>query len=259
MRDDHSTNGRRGSPSGCVVAALCRHAAAPRSQPPTDLEAQSRALERASQAVVGVQVLALEDARSERHAGPVAPGLGRGHRPRRAGADDRLPGARGRPGSTGARRRTRVPARVVGYDLATGFGLLQPLAPLRITPAPLGGSHGGLDRRVAAGRQRRRERPAQHGAPGVAAQLCRLLGIPHRRRLVHGTAAHRPQRCRAVQQPRRAGGHRLADGGRHTRWIAATAHACLATCSCRPTCCSRSWPSCARAACPAPAAAPGWA
>jgi S1-C subfamily serine protease len=33
-----------------------------------------------------------------------------------------------------------VPARVVGYDLATGFGLLQPLAPLRIAAAPLGGS-----------------------------------------------------------------------------------------------------------------------
>jgi len=33
-----------------------------------------------------------------------------------------------------------VPARVVGYDLATGFGLLQALAPLRIEPVPLGGS-----------------------------------------------------------------------------------------------------------------------
>jgi S1-C subfamily serine protease len=31
-----------------------------------------------------------------------------------------------------------LPARVVGYDLATGFGLLQPLAPLPIAPAPLG-------------------------------------------------------------------------------------------------------------------------
>lgn len=32
----------------------------------------------------------------------------------------------------------RVPARVVAYDQATGFGLLQPLAPLRLSPAPLG-------------------------------------------------------------------------------------------------------------------------
>ena len=29
-----------------------------------------------------------------------------------------------------------VPARVVGYDLATGFGLLQALAPLRMPAAP---------------------------------------------------------------------------------------------------------------------------
>jgi S1-C subfamily serine protease len=33
-----------------------------------------------------------------------------------------------------------VPARVAAYDVATGFGLLQPLAPLRIAPAPLGAS-----------------------------------------------------------------------------------------------------------------------
>ena len=30
-----------------------------------------------------------------------------------------------------------VPARVVGYDVATGFGLVQALAPLRIEPVPL--------------------------------------------------------------------------------------------------------------------------
>ncbi len=33
-----------------------------------------------------------------------------------------------------------VPARIVGYDLATGFGLLQALAPLPMEPAPLGNS-----------------------------------------------------------------------------------------------------------------------
>ena len=61
-----------------------------------------------------------------------APGLGRRHRRRRPGADHRLPDPRGRPGRPGRRRRTRaVPARVVAYDLATGFGLVQALAPLR--------------------------------------------------------------------------------------------------------------------------------
>ena len=112
----------------------------------TELEAQSLALERASRAVVGVQVLALEDARSDRHPGPVAPGLGRGHRPGRTGADHRLPGARGRPGRLVLDDERAVPARVVGYDLATGFGLLQPLAPLRVAPAPLGGSQRGRGR-----------------------------------------------------------------------------------------------------------------
>jgi S1-C subfamily serine protease len=109
---------------------------------PTDLEVQSRALERASQAVVGVQVLALEDARSNATLGRVRQGSGVvidpdglvltiGYLVLEADQvqlildDDRS-----------------VPARVVGYDLATGFGLLQPLAPLRITAAPLGGSRG---------------------------------------------------------------------------------------------------------------------
>lgn len=36
----------------------------------------------------------------------------------------------------------RVPARVVAYDLASGFGLLQALAPLRVAPVALGRSGG---------------------------------------------------------------------------------------------------------------------
>ncbi len=36
-----------------------------------------------------------------------------------------------------------LPARAVAYDLATGFGLLQPLVPLRLAPVPLG-SYGEL-------------------------------------------------------------------------------------------------------------------
>jgi serine protease Do len=107
----------------------------------SELEAQSRALERASQAVVGVQALALEDARSNATLGRVRLGSGVvigpdglvltiGYLVLEADLVQLvLDGARS------------VPARVVGYDLATGFGLLQPLAPLRIAPAPLGGSH----------------------------------------------------------------------------------------------------------------------
>jgi S1-C subfamily serine protease len=35
-----------------------------------------------------------------------------------------------------------IPARPVGYDQATGFGLVQALAPIGITPAPLGSADG---------------------------------------------------------------------------------------------------------------------
>jgi len=108
--------------------------------PPTELEAQSRALERASQAVVGVQALALPDARSNATLGRVRQGSGV------------VIGADGMVLTIGylvleadlvqlvLDDARSVPARVVGYDLATGFGLLQALAPLRIEPVPLGGS-----------------------------------------------------------------------------------------------------------------------
>jgi len=107
---------------------------------PTELEAQSRALERASQAVVGVQALALEDARSNATLGRLRQGSGV------------VIGPDGLVLTIGylvleadqvqlvLDDERAVPARVVGYDLATGFGLLQPLTPLRIVPAPLGGS-----------------------------------------------------------------------------------------------------------------------
>ncbi|MEY4750006.1 MAG: hypothetical protein RIQ60_2220 [Pseudomonadota bacterium] len=38
-----------------------------------------------------------------------------------------------------------IPARTVGYDQATGFGLVQALAPLGITPAPLGSADSVQD------------------------------------------------------------------------------------------------------------------
>ena len=107
---------------------------------PTALEAQSRALERASQSVVGVQVLALEDARSIATLGRVRQGSGV------VIGDDGLVLTIGFLVLEADQiqlvlddART-VPARLVGYDLATGFGLLQALAPLRIAAAPLGGS-----------------------------------------------------------------------------------------------------------------------
>ena len=109
---------------------------------PGDLEAQSKALERATNAVVGVQTLAVPDARSNSTLGRVRQGSGVVIAPDGLvltigylilEADQvQIVQGNGR----------NLPARVVGYDLATGFGLLQPLAPLNITPAPLGTSRG---------------------------------------------------------------------------------------------------------------------
>lgn len=123
--------------AAALIAVLpCAPAAAA-----TELEAQSLALERASQAVVGVQVLALEGARSVATLGRMRQGSGV------------VIGPDGLVLTIGylvleadqvqlvLEGERAVPARVVGYDLATGFGLLQPLAPLRLAPAPLGGSH----------------------------------------------------------------------------------------------------------------------
>jgi serine protease Do len=105
---------------------------------PADMGAASRALHRAQAAVVGVQASAVEGARSSRTLGQ-----------RREGSGVVI----GRDGlvltigylileaeqveivTDDARV---IPARPVGYDVATGFGLVQALAPLNIDAVPLG-------------------------------------------------------------------------------------------------------------------------
>jgi S1-C subfamily serine protease len=105
---------------------------------PSAVEANSRALQRASDSVLGVEVQALEGARS-------AATLGE----QRAGSGVVI-GADGLVLTIGylvleaddvlllPDDGRRVPARVVAYDVATGFGLVQALAPLNIEPVPLG-------------------------------------------------------------------------------------------------------------------------
>ena len=118
----------------CLLPALPGHAA----ESPSAIEAQSRALQRASASVVGLRAKAVEDARSastlgrERQGSGVVIGPGElvltiGYLVLEAEQVQLL---------TDDERE--VPARLVGYDVATGFGLVQPLVPLRIEPAPLG-------------------------------------------------------------------------------------------------------------------------
>lgn len=99
---------------------------------------RSRALQRARLATVGVETEALEDARS-------AATLGRARR-----GSGVVIGADGLVLTIGylvleadavqlvREDGRRIPARVLGYDLATGFGLLQALAPLQAAAVPLG-------------------------------------------------------------------------------------------------------------------------
>jgi S1-C subfamily serine protease len=111
----------------------------------SELESQSRALQRASTAVVGVKALAVDEARSNQFLGRARQGSGvvidsqglvltigylilEAEQVQLVTDDERV-----------------IPGRVVGYDVATGFGLVQALAPLKIEPVPLGQSSGVSD------------------------------------------------------------------------------------------------------------------
>lgn len=100
--------------------------------------ARALAFERAQRAVLGVEVVAVEDARSARTLGRARSGSGVlisrdglvltiGYLLLEAEQVE-LTRDDGRP----------LPARVLAHDLATGFGLVQALVPLDLAPAPLG-------------------------------------------------------------------------------------------------------------------------
>lgn len=109
------------------------------------LEVQSRALQRASDAVVGLTAKAVEDARSSATLGVQRQGSGVvisadglvltiGYLILEA-EDVEIATDDGR----------QLPARVVAFDLATGFGLVQALVPMKLEPAPLGDAAGLTD------------------------------------------------------------------------------------------------------------------
>jgi S1-C subfamily serine protease len=122
-----------------LLAAPSAARAEPESSSDTmSAEARTQALGRASDAVIGVQVMAVEDAGSNATLGLLRQGSGVV-----IGQDDLvltigyliLEADQVQLVTDDARI---LPARVVAYDLATGFGLLQALAPLRLAPVPLG-------------------------------------------------------------------------------------------------------------------------
>lgn len=121
---------------GPLILALAFMGAA-RAEP-SAIEAQSLALERAHAAVVSLRASAIDGARSARTLGSQRRGSGvvigdsglvltigylvlEADEVELIDDDDRV-----------------VPARVIGHDIATGFGLVQALAPLAGRPVPLG-------------------------------------------------------------------------------------------------------------------------
>ncbi|MFO1287942.1 MAG: S1C family serine protease [Rubrivivax sp.] len=124
-----------GAPASAAAAHGSTHAS---THAGSGTEIQSQALTRASDAVVGIHATAVEDARSVSSLGREREGSGVvitadglvltiGYLVLEAERVEIRPDD-GR----------RIPARVVAYDVATGFGLVQALAPLRIEPVPLG-------------------------------------------------------------------------------------------------------------------------
>ena len=125
-----------------LVAAVAASAALilPARAQDRALEAQSRALTRASDAVVGLRATAVDDARSAATLGRERLGSGVV-----IGADGLVLTIgylvlEGEAVELQPDDGRRIPARIVAYDLASGFGLVQALAPLRLEPAPLGRS-----------------------------------------------------------------------------------------------------------------------
>jgi serine protease Do len=112
-------------------------AAEPASPSASSIEAMSRAFARASASVVGLKSIAVDDARS-------ASTLGRNREGSGVVIDGGLVLTIGylileaEQVLLATDDERQVPARVIGYDVATGFGLVQPLAPLRIDPVPFG-------------------------------------------------------------------------------------------------------------------------
>jgi serine protease Do len=108
------------------------------AQPTSDFEAQARALKRATDGVVGVSVQAVDDARSNATLGRNREGSGVVIGPDGLVLTIGYLVLEAETVQLTLDGERELPARVVAYDLATGFGLVQALAPLPMEPVPLG-------------------------------------------------------------------------------------------------------------------------
>ena len=122
---------------GLLVVLLGLPLALPAQAARSELSARAEGLERAQGAMVGVIAEAVEDAGSTATLGPLRVGSGV------VIGDDGLVLTIGYLVLEAERvdlivdGERRVPARVVAYDQATGFGLVQALTPMKVAPALL--------------------------------------------------------------------------------------------------------------------------
>lgn len=118
--------------------------AAPATPAPRNAQATIEALTRANAAVVGVQVVAAEGARSAETLGKQRSGSGVVIGPDGLILTIGYLMLEAQSIQVVTQDNRTIPARPVAYDLATGFGLIRPILPLRgIAPVPLG-SHRDL-------------------------------------------------------------------------------------------------------------------
>ena len=121
-----------------VLAAPAAALTPPVAAAAPDEDNRASLLQRASDAVIGVETRAVQGARSAETLGPQRSGSGIvvgpeglvltiGYLILEADAVDLV-----------LDDHRRVPARPIAYDLATGFGLVKPLLPLPVAPVPLG-------------------------------------------------------------------------------------------------------------------------
>jgi serine protease Do len=141
LSSSSSARGRRLARHFCLVLGLGLGAAWAQAAAPTPLAAQQtiEALNRAHAAVVSVQVNATDNAVSAETLGRQRQGTGVVIGPDGLVLTIGYLMLEAETIQIVTRDGRSLPARAVAYDLATGFGLLRPLAPLRgVTPVPLG-------------------------------------------------------------------------------------------------------------------------
>ena len=128
--------------AGSLLVSLAAHAATPA---PQAAQAMIDALARANAAVVGLQVRAADGARSIETLGRERAGSGVVIGPDGLVLTIGYLMLEAESMQIVTQDGRTLPARAVAYDLATGFGLVQPLLPLRgVAPVPLG-SHRDVE------------------------------------------------------------------------------------------------------------------